>query len=176
MTTGHVFIATSLDGYIARSDDALDWLQLPQSEGEDHGYDDFIGKVDGIIMGRGTFEKIQSFESWPYSVPVHVLSSSLTSETAGSEHDVTVQNGTPSEAMEKCEMIGWRKAYIDGGQVIQAFLDAGLIEDLIISRIPILLGVGKPLFGVLRRDIRLKHQWTRDFPSGLVQSSYRVEK
>lgn len=176
MTTGHVFIATSLDGYIARRNDDLDWLTLPGSEGEDHGYDEFIADVDGIIMGRGTFEKVRSFADWPYTVPVHVLSKSLCVNAPKLDDNVTFGSETPQEAMQLCQSMGWKRAYIDGGQVIQAFLKAGLIDDLVISRVPVLLGGGKPLFGALEADIQLRHVWSRDFPSGLTQSSYQVVK
>lgn len=176
MTTGHVFIATSLDGFIARSNDDLDWLELPSSEGEDHGYSDFIEKIDGIIMGRGTFEKVKTFGVWPYKVPVRVLSSSLPNTTHPPAENVTFSRETPEDAMKTCQRMGWKRAYIDGGKIIQSFLKAGLIDDLVLSRIPVLLGGGKSLFGQLPSDVHLKHQQTRDFPSGLVQSTYQVIK
>ena len=176
MITGHVFIATSLDGFIARANDDLDWLEIPGIDGENHGYDDFIDRVDGIIMGRGSYEKVRTFGIWPYKLPVHVLSSSLPTDTPAPADNVTFGRETPEGAMQACHKKGWRRAYIDGGKVIQSFLRAGLIEDMIISRIPILLGSGKPLFGHLDTDIRLKHQWSRDFPSGLTQSSFQVIK
>lgn len=176
MTTGHVFIATSIDGYIARVNDDLDWLELPNSEGEDHGYNDFISGVDGMVMGRGTYGKVKSFGQWPYKVPVHVLSSSLALETSAPADNVTFGQETPEEAMQRCQKRGWKRVYIDGGKIIQSFLRARLVEDLILSRIPVLLGEGKPLFGALENDIRLKHLWSRDFPSGLTQSSYQVIK
>ena len=176
MTTGHVFIATSLDGYIARINDDLDWLVLPGSEEEDHGYNDFIGTMDGILMGRGTFEKVSTFGDWPYKIPVRVLSSTLPADTRAPAGNVTFGDETPVEAMRRCQEMGWRRAYIDGGKVIQAFLRAGLVDDMILSRLPVLLGAGKPLFGPLRGDIRLKHTQSRAFPSGLVQSRYQVIK
>lgn len=176
MTTGHVFIATSLDGYIARADGGLDWLELSGSEAEDHGYQDFIAQVDGIIMGRGTFEKVTTFDEWPYKIPVHVLSASLPANTPAPAANVTFSHETPVEALMTCQNMGWKRAYIDGGKIIQAFLQAGLIDDVIITRIPVLLGSGKPLFGQIDADIRLKHQQTRHFPSGLVQSCYQIIK
>ena len=174
MTTGHVFIAASVDGYIARPDDDIDWLAVPGSEDEDHGYDDFISGIDGILMGRGTYQKVKSFGEWPYPVPVHVLSATLSAKDLEPGSDVTLGRETPEDAMRMCRNRGWRRVYVDGGRIIQAFLAARLIEDLVLTRIPVLLGKGKPLFGATHGDIRLKHLWSRDFPSGLTQSKYQI--
>lgn len=176
MTSGHVFIATSLDGFIARKDGSLDWLMKQSVEGEDYGYDGFIESVDGLVMGRGTFEQVLSFGEWPYPKPVIVLSATLSQgdlrpDLAGK---VTIRNEAPKAVMTDLERQGWRRAYIDGGKVIQSFLRAGLIEDLVLTRVPVLLGEGIPLFGLLDRDIDLKHMETNSFPSGLVSSRYRV--
>ncbi|MEM1428375.1 MAG: dihydrofolate reductase family protein [Pseudomonadota bacterium] len=176
MPTGHVFIATSLDGYIARPDDDLDWLALPGADGEDHGYTAFIETMDCIVMGRGTYDKVRTFDPWPYTLPVIVLSRTLEA-SAGAEPlpgPVMVQNATPEDAMQFCSTRGWRRVYVDGGQIIQSFLRAGLIHDMVLTRIPVLLGAGKPLFGPLDQDIALVHETTRSFPSGLTQSKYRV--
>ncbi|MBU1212791.1 MAG: dihydrofolate reductase family protein [Alphaproteobacteria bacterium] len=174
--TGHVFIATSLDGYIARDDGDIGWLHSIPTEGEDHGYQDFMARVDGLIMGRETFRKVLEFETWPYSKPVVVMSQSLRQEDVPSRlsETVHVSDQPPDPLMQSLSVKGWKRAYVDGGQVIQSFMKAGLIEDLIITRIPILLGRGRPLFGPLSRDVRLDHIKTTTFPSGLVQSTYRV--
>lgn len=176
MITGHVFIATSLDGYIARDNGDISWLHSITTEGEDHGYQDFMASVDGLIMGRGTFQKVLEFETWPYSKPVVVMSQSLRQGDVPSKLSDTVEvSAQPPEAlMLGLSAKGWTRAYIDGGQVIQSFMKAGLIKDLIITRVPILLGRGRPLFGALLSDVRLDHIKTTAFPSGLVQSMYRV--
>ena len=168
-----VFIATSVDGFIARKDGALDWL--PHDGGEPHGYDEFIATVDAIVIGRKTFDTVLTFEAWPYGTkPVIVLSStpSLLKAPQGAVCDFMA--GTPSEVVERLSARGLTHLYVDGGITIQRFLDAGLIQRIIITRIPVLLGDGIPLFGPLRHDIRLEHVETRAFPSGMVQSQYLV--
>lgn len=178
MPTGHVFIGASLDGFIARRNGDIQWLTGFSSLGEDHGFDAHMARVDGIIMGRGTFEAVKNIEPWFYEKPVLVLSRTL----AGSDvphalrSGVEFVNGSPIEAMMIAEERGWRGVYIDGGAVIQSFLRAGLIEDMVISRVPVLIGEGLPLFGALDDDVVLEHIETKSFPSGLVQSRYRVKR
>lgn len=176
MPTGHVFIATSLDGFIAREDGAIDWLTLPAATAEDHGYDAFIAGMDAIIMGRGSFETVQGFDPWPYDLPVLVLSARLAHTPVPDRliGKVSFANLTPAAAMDQMAQRGHQRIYIDGGQIIQSFLRAGLIHDMVITRIPILLGQGRPLFGPLASDVALIHHDTRAFPSGLVQSHYCV--
>jgi len=176
MTTGHVFIACSLDGFIARPDGDLDWLMRVDTGGEDHGYDAMIASVDGLIMGRRTFEKVLTFTPWPYSKPVVVMSQSRQSSDIPEalEGRVEICDLSPSTTMEKVRRAGWKRAYIDGGQLIQSFLAAELIEDMIITRVPVLIGQGLPLFGEVLSDIRLEHLGTKDFASGMVQSHYRI--
>ncbi|MCB1333912.1 MAG: dihydrofolate reductase [Roseivivax sp.] len=175
MISGHVFIATSLDGYIARPDGDLDWLQ-PYSEGEeDHGYEAFVANMDGVIMGRGSYEKLRQMNLWPYDVPVVVMSRQLSKHPPEDAPDgVWFTDGSPRAIMAGLERGGWRRAYVDGGQIIQSFLRDGLIADMIITRVPVLLGAGRPLFGALDRTLRVSHVETRSFPSGLVQSRYAV--
>lgn len=178
MPSAHVFIATSLDGYIARKDDDIEWLTSFSSLGEDHGYNAHIAKMDGIIMGRGTYEKVVTFDQWYYEKPVLVLSRSLDPASVPDhlKDKVEVIAATPEGAMDLAASRGWQRIYADGGKLIQSFLRAGLIEDMIVSRIPILLGDGIPLFGPLDQDIALEHIETKSFPSGLVQSHYRVKR
>lgn len=178
MLTGHVFIATSLDGFIARRNGDLDWLMKQQTSGEDHGYDAFMASVDGLIMGRGTFEKVLSFDPWPYPKPVIVLSRSLTNDDipAALKDRVRLSTLAPKALMEELHSEGWRRAYVDGGKVIQSFLTEGLIEDITLTQIPILIGDGLPLFGSTPRDIDLELIETQTFPSGLATSKYRVVK
>ncbi|NBE09100.1 dihydrofolate reductase family protein [Paragemmobacter ruber] len=173
-TTGHVFIATSLDGFIARPDGSLDWLLSRDDPTEDHGYDAFIAGMDCIVMGRGSFETILQFAHWPYTLPVLVLSRSLRSIPDHLQGKVTLANLSPNRAMDHLAAQGHRRAYIDGGQIIQSFLRDGLIDTLTISTVPVLLGQGRPLFGTLPADIALTHEATTAFPSGLVQSTWRI--
>ena len=178
MTTGRVFIATSLDGFIAREDGKLDWLENhgPADPGEDYGYKKFIDQIDGLIMGRGSFETVVEFEPWPYDKPVVVLSHSLSADDIPQHlrEKVRIFADTPREIMQKMAKEGWQRAYIDGGKIIQSFLRAGLIDELIITRVPVLLGQGISLFGELPSDILLEHIDTQSFSSGLVQSKYKV--
>lgn len=172
--TGHVFIATSLDGFIARPDGTLDWLISRDDPTEDHGYDAFIATMDCIVMGRGTFESVLQFPEWHYTLPVLVLSSTLKTIPAHLQGKVTTANLSPKDAMAHLAAQGHRRAYIDGGQIIQSFLRAGLIDTLTITTAPVLVGQGRPLFGTLPNDLPLTHETTRAFPSGLVQSTWRV--
>ena len=173
-TTGHVFIATSLDGYIARPDGTLDWLLSRDDPTEDHGYDAFIATMDCIIMGRGTFESVLQFPDWHYTLPVLVLSKSLKTIPDHLQGKVTLSTLAPKDALHRLATQGHRRAYVDGGQIIQSFLRDGLIHDMTITTAPVLLGAGRPLFGALPKDIPLTHQTTKAFPSGLVQSTWRV--
>lgn len=172
--TGHVFIATSLDGYIARPDGTLDWLLSRDDPGEDHGYDAFIRTMDCIIMGRGTFASVLQFPDWHYTLPVLVVSRTLQTVPERLKDKVTIADLSPREAMHQLALRGHRRAYVDGGQIIQSFLREGLIHDMTITTAPVLIGQGRPLFGVLPKDIPLTHQATQAFPSGLVQSTWRV--
>jgi dihydrofolate reductase len=167
-----VFIATSLDGFIARADGSIDWL--PTTGVEEHGYDAFIATVDALVMGRKTYETVLAFDSWPYGdKPVFVLS---TKPLATAPPGVAVEHmsGPPAEIVSQLAARGVRHIYVDGGITIQRFLQAGLIQRLIITRIPVLLGSGIPLFGPLPHDIVLRHVGTRQYASGLVQSEYVV--
>lgn len=174
-----VYIATSLDGFIAREDGALDWLPDPAaSEGSngDFGYRAFMDTVDVLVMGRNTYETVLGFGGeWPYGDKrVVVLSRTLTQLAAGVPDTVELKSGSPAKVVAELAESGAQHLYIDGGTVIQDFLRAGLIQELIITRIPVLIGSGIPLFGPLEKDVRLQHIETHVFTSGLVQSKYRV--
>lgn len=165
-----VFIATSLDGYIARPDGGLDWL--PDAP-EEHGYEAFMASVDALVIGRKTFDTVMGFPDWPYgSKPVFVLSRSLQEAALPPGAVCEFLAGSPAEVVAALDGRGFRHAYVDGGETITGFLEAGLVQRMIITRIPVLLGAGIPLFGALGRDIRWSHEATRSYPSGLVQSTY----
>lgn len=167
-----VFVGTSLDGCIARPDGALDFLD--HAGNVDHGYDAFIATVDAIVMGRHTYETVLGFGTWPYgSRPVYVLSSSAI-KPAPPDAVVHHLSGSPQEVVAELERRGVGHAYLDGGITIQRFLRAGLIDRLIVNRLPVLIGEGIPLFGSVERDVVLRHIGTQSYPSGLVQSEYEV--
>ena len=171
--TASVFIGTSVDGFIARPNDELDFL--PEGGGEPHGYNEFIASVDAIVIGRKTFEKVLTFGAWPYGDKrVVVLSSRLLDLPKAIGGVVEQMAGSPAEIVSQLAANGARNLYIDGGITIQRFLRAGAIQRLIITRVPVLIGDGVPLFGTLPHDIRLRHIATRHYPSGLVQSEYEV--
>jgi len=167
-----VFVGTSLDGFIARANGDLDFL--PPGGGEPHGYDEFMATVDALVIGRKTFEKVLSFDAWPYAAkPVFVLSTRpLAPAPPGSR--VERLSGAPAEIVSQLAARGIRHLYVDGGITIQRFLQAALIQRLIITRVPVLIGAGIPLFGAVPRDIVLRHVDTRQYASGLVQSEYVV--
>ena len=168
-----VFVGASLDGFIARENDGLDFL--PDDPGEGHGYQEFYDTVDVMIIGRRLYEVALGFGAWPYGPkPVFVLS---TRELATAPEGAVVErlSGTPAEVLASVESRGFQHAYVDGGITIQRFLNAGLIERLVITHVPVLIGSGIPLFGPLDHDVRLRHVQTKILSSGLVQSEYVCE-
>jgi dihydrofolate reductase len=168
-----VFIATSVDGFIARRDGSIDWL--PTAGGEPHGYDEFMATVDAIVVGRKTLDTVLTFDAWPYEKkPVIVLSNSLKEVKVPDDAVCELMSGTPREIVERLEERGVKHIYVDGGITIRGFLEAGLIQHLTITRVPVLIGSGIPLFGVIPHDIRLDHVATQSYSSGLVKSEYRV--
>jgi dihydrofolate reductase len=171
--TASVFIGTSVDGFIARKNDELDFL--PEDGGEPHGYNEFIASVDAIVIGRKTFEKVLTFGAWPYGEKRVVVLSSRPIDLSVVRGGVVEQMaGAPGEIVSQLAARGVHNLYIDGGVTIQRFLGAGMIQRLIITRVPVLIGEGVPLFGALPHDVRLRHVATRHYPSGLVQSEYEV--
>jgi dihydrofolate reductase len=168
-----VFIGTSVDGFIARPSGDVDFL--PPGGGEPHGYDEFIATVDALIIGRNTFETVLAFATWPYGEKrVVVLSSRPLDFSAVRGGVVEQMAGPPAEIVSKLAASGAHHLYVDGGITIQRFLRAGLIQRLIITRVPVLIGDGIPLFGTLPRDVRLRHVATQQYPSGLVKTEYQV--
>lgn len=174
-TTCSVYIATSLDGFIAKPDGDIDWLLNPSFtlEGEDFGYSEFMNSVDALIMGRNTFEKVLTFGDWPYQKPVIVLSSKLLTfpdELRGKVHHMS---GSSYEVLRQAKELNFKNFYIDGGRTIQQFLNAGLIQQLIITKIPVILGSGIPLFGELDKDIELELLNSIEFDNDFVQLTYK---
>ncbi len=168
-----VFIATSLDGFIAREDGALDWL--PAGGGEEHGYTAFMATVDAIVMGRNTFETVLTFDAWPFREKLVVVLTTRPFEGPPPRNAVLeFMEGHPRRVLEQLAQRGIQHVYVDGGITVQRFLEAGLIQRMTITRIPVLLGRGIPLFGPLSHEIRLEHLGTRSYAGGMVTSEYRV--
>lgn len=172
------FVATSIDGYIAREDGNLDWLDHYSAiAADDSSYREFVSNIDVIVMGRKTFEKLLTFDYWPYEgTPVKVMSSTLRDLPAELSEKVEIVSCTPTQLLQKLDQQAFRHAYIDGGKTIQSFLREGVLDELILTRIQILLGKGIPLFGPLDHDIHLKLIKSKNLPWGFVQSHYRVLK
>lgn len=172
-----VFIATSLDGFIARQDGSIDWLESASdgSSTGDFGYKEFFDSVDALIMGRNTFEKVLTFPEWSYGEkPVIVLSNSLHALPASAPSTVSLSKEAPKELIERLVSEGMHNFYIDGGATIQGFLNAGQIDELTITLIPVVLGTGIPLFGPVDQDVALELVVSQSFPCGFVQNKYRV--
>ena len=168
-----VFVGVSVDGFLARDKGELDFLDAGGSE--PHGYEEFIATVDTIVIGRKTFEVVLGFGSWPYPsrLRVVVLSSSPI-DLKG--HPVERMQGTPAEVHAKLVATGATHVYLDGGITIQGFLAAGLVDRLVVSHVPVLIGQGIPLFGSLRGDVKLRLVASRTYRTGLVQSEYEVKR
>ncbi len=174
-----VFIATSLDGFIARENGELDWLDAANAtvpKDEDCGYLKFIETIDVLVMGRKTYEKVLSFGMWPYGdTSVIVLSSNKIEFQNDLNQNIEWSSEFPKKLYERLAKEGAKRLYVDGGITIQRFLAEGLITDITITVIPIILGSGKPLFSNTGKDISLRHVATKTFDFGFVQSTYKVE-
>jgi dihydrofolate reductase len=168
-----VFVGASVDGFIARRNGDFDFL--PEGGGEPHGYDEFMASVDVLVIGRNTYEKVLTFDTWPYADKrVVVLSSRPLVQAKISGARVEHWAGAPAEITEGLSLSGSQHAYIDGGITIQGFLRAGLVQRIIVTRVPVLIGEGIPLFGSLPADVSLRHVLTTAYASGLVKSEYEV--
>ena len=170
-----VFIGVSLDGYIADKKGDLDFLQsVPNPEHHELGFPEFMDSIDALLMGRKTYETVVGFGGdWPYSKPVFVLSNSLTSLPEHLKGTVELVNGPIEEIVQQLNQRGFENLYIDGGKLIQSFLQKDMIDELIISQIPILLGGGTPLFGVLQSHLTFEHVETEVLLDAIVRSHYK---
>ena len=176
-TRNLIYIAQSLDGYIADKNGGIDWLSdIPNPENNDFGFADFIENIDAIVMGRNTFQKVLTFGDWPYTKPVYVISSSLKKIPDELSDNVTILNSNPSELVKRLNQEGHKNLYIDGGLLIQSFLSEDLIDELIITTIPILLGGGIPLFGDLNNSMKFSHVKTEVLLNSLVKSYYKRQE
>lgn len=172
-----IYIATSIDGYIARTDGSIDWLtEIPNPDKDDYGFFAFLDSVDGIIMGRSTFETVTNFDEWVYTKPVFVLTKTLT-ELSGKWADKgEIIKGDLKEIIQGLNARGMNNFYIDGGKTIQSFLAQDMIDEMIITSIPILLGSGIPLFANCGLELKFKHTATDIYYGGLVKISYTRDR
>jgi len=168
-----VFIGTSVDGFIARAGGELDFL--PEDGGEPHGYPEFMATVDALVIGRNTYEIVLAFPEWPYGEKRVVVLSGKPLDFSGVRGGKVEQmGGAPPDIVAKLKASGVQHVYLDGGVTIQRFLRDGLVDRMIITRVPVLIGQGIPLFGALPRDVRLRQVATHAYKSGLVQTEYEV--
>jgi dihydrofolate reductase len=172
------FLAVSADGFVARPDGSLDWLDAARDgapEGEDFGYGAFASTVDVLAMGRATFGTVLGFGEWPYGdLPVVVLSSTMARLPAGTPETVSLSNESPVALLSRLGAAGRRHVYVDGGQTVRRFLEAGVLDELTLTTVPVLLGDGRPLFVAGGPERRLAHVATRSWPIGFVQTTWRV--
>jgi dihydrofolate reductase len=170
-----VFIATSLDGYIADENGGIDWLHsIPNPEGNDMGYGEFISQIDAVVMGRITFETVCDFNmEWPYTKPVFVLSNRLTEIPEELKDKAQIVRGSLTEVLEKIHRQGYHRLYIDGGQTIRSFLKEDLIDDIVITIIPVLLGGGLPLFSELSDKMEFECSESRLYLNKIVQNRFQ---
>jgi len=173
-----VFIARSLDGYIAGKNGELDWLEsVPNPDHVEMGFASLLAEIDAIVMGKTTFEVVCNFGGeWPYNKPVFVLSNSLKAVPEHLNTRVSLMSGHPQEIVSALHAKGYGKLYIDGGSTVQAFLQADLIDELRITTIPILLGGGFPLFGQLDTRMEFEHLESKVFLNQIVQNWYRRKR
>ena len=166
-----VYMAVSLDGFIARRDGGLDWLDSVHVPGEDYGYQTFFDGVDALVLGSGTYKSALSFPQWPYGGKRCII---VTGQTRESKHGEEFFSGSPRELALKLEADGFKKVYLDGGMLIRAFWKEGLVGDWTLSIVPVLLGSGIPLFENGLPETALKLLGVQGFPSGLVQVRYET--
>lgn len=169
-----VFIATSLDGYIADKNGGIDWLHsTPNPDNIDMGYGEFTAQIDALVMGRTTFETVCGFDmDWPYQKPVFVLSNTLKEIPENYKEKVSLVNGELTDILEQIHQSGYYRLYIDGGKTIQSFLQEDLIDDLVITIIPVLLGGGSPLFAELPKELEFKCTGSKVYLNKIVQNHF----
>lgn len=167
-----VFVGTSVDGFIARPNGEFDFLD-PEGN-EPHGYEEFFASVDTLVIGRNTFETVRAFPEWPYGDRRVVVLSSHPIDLSSVRGRVEQMAGDPAEIAAKLAAGGAKHVYVDGGVTIQRFLGAGLVNRLIVTRVPKLIGEGIPLFGTVPHDIKMQLVRVQQYPGGLVQTEYRI--
>ena len=168
-----VYVGTSLDGFIAKKDGDIDWLVKYQNKEVHNSYHEFISRIDAMVIGRGTFEKVIEFPEWPYEKKVFVLSTSLKQIPETLKEKATLVAMKPAALLSYLSDKAFSNIYVDGGKVIQSFLREDLIEELIITRVPELIGTGIALFDHLDKDLRFEHISTNIYSDGLVKSQYK---
>ena len=169
----YVYIAVSLDGFIAASDGGIDWLsEIPNPEKSDYGYAEFISGIDAYVIGRKTFEKVLTFDRWPYDKPVFILSNTLTELPEEITGKAEIVSGNLKGIIDQLNQRGFQNIYVDGGKTIQSFLAVDAIDEMIITQVPVLLGDGIPLFNKLSQSLKFRLKKTELYNNILVQCHY----
>jgi len=173
-----VYIGTSLDGFISAPDGSLDWLSyVPIPEGNDLGFSEFMERIDAVVMGRKTFQTLLGFGvGWHYPKPGLILSSTMNSAPEEFANHVQFASGTPGEVVAFAKDQGFENLYIDGGTTIQGFLRDDLIDEMIFTQIPILLGGGDRLFGDLEQPLGFELVDSRVLLGQLVKRRYERKR
>jgi dihydrofolate reductase len=171
MTKFILYIATSLDGYIARSDGSIDWLPSPEEGDEDYGYAKFYDSIDSLVMGYSTYEQVLGFEDWPYPDKLSYVLTSRNLSTART--DVFFVKGGIEEVVEDANRKGYKRVWlVGGGKVASSFMNRGLVDEYIITVIPTILGSGISLYQSLE-ELKLDLIEVKSYPSGLVELRYK---
>lgn len=177
MMANMVYIASSLDGYIARANGDISWLDdIPNAKNSDFGYAEFIDRIDGILMGRNTFDAVLEFDTWPYTHPVFVLSNTLKKVPENLNKQVNIVNGDLKTILNNLKEGGVVNLYVDGGKTIQSFLKEDLIDEMIITTVPILIGDGIPLFGYIEGDLKFKCEKVEYISDYVIKHYYKRDK
>ena len=171
------YLASSLDGYIADSDGGVDWLNsLPNPDKSDFGFSDFMNSIDALLMGANTFKTVQSFGMWPYTKPVFVLSNSIKKIPDGFEDKIELLKGELKDVLKDLKKKGFENIYADGGVVVKDCLSQNILDEIIITRVPVSLGSGVSLFPLSEISLNFEHLGTEVLGVGLVKSRYQIQK
>lgn len=168
-----VYIATSIDGYIARSDGSLDWLDQVGGFDEDYGFKNLLDSIDAVILGRKTYEIASSVVDWPYKGKRTVI---LSNTLKTVRNDAELFRGDITQLVSQLNSDGIKHAWIDGGATISQFLDLQMVDSMTLSIIPVILGNGIPLFNVIGKELPCSLVSSQSYPSGLVQIIYEIAK
>lgn len=173
-----VFIATSIDGYIADKNGGIDWLHaIPNPDHDDMGYVEFMNRIDALVMGRRTFETVLGFDvDWPYTQPVFVLSHSLSAIPESHKGKAFLLKGTIVKILDEIHKKGFYRLYVDGGTTIRNFLKEDLIDEMVLTTIPILLGGGTSLFSEMPNELKFELTETKTYVKQIVQNHYKRKK
>lgn len=179
------YIATSVDGFIATKEGGVDWLHTAGNgkeltgEHADMGFSAYLSSVDCMIMGRKCMETISAMkltpEQWPYgNLRIITLSNTLKVAPENMQAKIEIFSGDLNDLVMSLHQEGYKHAYIDGGTTIQAFINLKLINEITVTKAPILLGEGIPLFGKTEHPIKLEKAESLAFENDFVQLKYKL--